>query len=261
MRLTHIVDIGASGVDGQPPYQEMLNLKLAKLIGFEPQEEWLKPLQHAAGSQSTYLPDVVFDGNPRTMYRTRVPGMASLYRPKHATLNVFPDFERFGEVLGTADVPTKTLDSLIEEPIDFIKIDAQGSELAIMQSAPNAVDSAVAIMLEVPFVSLYEHQPSFGEIDVWMRSRGFIPHTFMAVKVWPIGMDYAAPRQLLEADIVYVRDFREPRSASPEQWLHLERLAEHVFKSPDLKRYAAGLSAMAAHQRSTREADIMEMIG
>ena len=61
---------------------------------------------------------------------------------------------------------------------------------------------------------LYTGQPVFGDIDLELRSQGFIPHMFPALNkrmILPLHFSdniYAGMNQLLEADIVYVRDFR-----------------------------------------------------
>ena len=73
-----------------------------------------------------------------------------------------------------------------------------------------------------------------------LRSQGFIPHCFHAVKRWPIaplaiGSDPRKPlNQLLEADLVYVRDFSRPESLSIEQLKHLALIAHHCYNSFDL---------------------------
>jgi hypothetical protein len=40
-RLTAVVDIGANPIDGDPPYQSMLEKRLCRVVGFEPQSEAL----------------------------------------------------------------------------------------------------------------------------------------------------------------------------------------------------------------------------
>ena len=45
---------------------------------------------------------------------------------------------------------------------------------------------------------------------------------------------FAAMNQLLEADIVYVRDFTRPDSMSPDQLQHLAMIAHHCYASFDL---------------------------
>jgi len=45
---------------------------------------------------------------------------------------------------------------------------------------------------------------------------------------------YAALNQLLEADVVYVRDFTRPDLMTDEQLKHLAIIAHHCYKSFDL---------------------------
>ena len=68
------------------------------------------------------------------------------------------------------------------------------------------------MQLEVSYFPLYEDQPSFGEVDVYMRTIGFMPHCFSDVKRWSISPtifnnNFRVPgNQLLESDIVYVKN-------------------------------------------------------
>ena len=64
----------------------------------------------------------------------------------------------------------------------------------------------MAVQLEVSFICLYENQPSFDEVDMWMRNIGFAPHRFLDTPTTR-GNDFRQPfNQLLESDIVYVKD-------------------------------------------------------
>jgi hypothetical protein len=75
---------------------------------------------------------------------------------------------------------------------------------------------------------------------VELRRQGFIPHCFAAVKRWPIAPcvvnnDPRKPlHQLLEADMVYVRDFSRPDGMSDEQLKHLTMIAHYGYGSYDL---------------------------
>jgi hypothetical protein len=96
------------------------------------------------------------------------------------------------------------------------------------------------VQTEVSFIPLYKDQPVFWQIDKEMRALGFIPHAFDAVKRWPL-VPYSDPvhqrkplNQLLEADIVYVRDFIRPQDMSDEQIKQLALIAQHVYASYDL---------------------------
>ena len=71
-------------------------------------------------------------------------------------------------------------------------------------------------------------------------NQGFIPHCFAAIKKWPIAPCIVnndprrAVNQLLEADLVYVRDFAYSESMSDEQLKHLALIAHHCYRSFDL---------------------------
>src|SRR6185437_13817175 len=85
----------------------------------------------------------------------------------------------------------------------------------------------------------YKGQPVFGDIDLELRAQGFVPHHFPAIKKRLIApatsRDPAkAMNQLLEADIVYVRDFTRPERMSDEQLKHLALIAHHCYGSYDL---------------------------
>jgi FkbM family methyltransferase len=240
-RLTAVVDIGANPIDGQPPYTPLLAAKLCKVVGFEPQSEALAALNSRKGDTEKYLPYVVGDGSPATLRVCRAPGMTSLLRPDANTATYFRGFEGLGQVIDERPVETRRLDDIAEiSHLDFLKIDVQGAELTVIRNGAERLANAVAIQTEVSFVPLYEEQPSFGEIDLELRRLGFIPHCFAGVKNWMISPlfdernPYAAINQLLEADIVYVRDFTKPDLMKPEQLKHLAIIAHYCYRSIDL---------------------------
>lgn len=240
-RLTEVVDIGANPHGEDPPYKAMLAAGACRVTGFEPQQDAFARLVAAQGANERYLPHAVGDGGAHTLRLCRSPGMASLLAPDPVTLEVFGALKHWGEVVGEVPVQTRRLDDIGEiERLDYLKMDIQGSELAVLKGGQEKLSRAVAAQLEVSFVPLYQGQPVFGEVDLEMRRMGFIPHCFAAVKNWPIapcvvdGDPYKPLRQLLEADIVYVRDFSRPDAMSDEQLKHLALVAHHCYGSIDL---------------------------
>ncbi|MFJ3231204.1 FkbM family methyltransferase [Streptomyces sp. NPDC086787] len=241
VRPTHVVDVGANPIDGDPPYKGMLEAGLCRVTGFEPQPEALAELQRRKGPNETYLPHALGDGDTHTLRVAVASGMTSLFRPDPNRLALFNGFGEWGRVLEEIPVPTRRLDEVEEVgAFDLLKIDIQGAELMVFQGAGQKLAEAVAVHTEVSFVPLYEDQPVFGDVDQELRSRGFIPHTFAATKHWPIapvvfGGDFRrAQHQLLEADVVYVRDFGHLESMTDEQLKHMSLIAHHVYGSNDL---------------------------
>ena len=240
-RLTSIADIGANPIDGDPPYKQMLEDGLCTVVGFEPQPDALAELLRRQGPRETYLPYAVGDGETHTLHVTAASGMTSLLVPDRRRLAMFNGFSPWGQVVDELPLQTRRLDDIGElPPIDLLKIDIQGGELAVFGGGSKVLEQAVAVHVEVSFVPLYEKQPVFGEIDHDLRGRGFLPHTFAAIKRWAIAPvtfagDFRIPgNQLLEADVVYVRDFGRPEDFSDDQLAQLAMVAHHVYGSVDL---------------------------
>jgi FkbM family methyltransferase len=241
-RLTEVVDIGALPVDGHsPPYQPLLEKRLCRLIGFEPQEDALATLSFRKSDLETYLPYVVGDGKQGLLRACWGKSMTSLLASDPATVRHFHNFEDWCRVEQELPVLTHRLDDISEiETIDFLKIDAQGAELLVFQNGRQRLKHAVAIQSEVSFLRVYENQPCFGEIDLELRTLGFVPHTFASFNKQPIlpfsfdNLHYDDVHQVLEADIVYVRDFTRPAAMHVEQLKHLAIIAHYCYRSFDL---------------------------
>ena len=256
-RLTDVVDVGANPIEGEPPYTPMLAAGLCRVTGFEPQQEVLLELQTKKGPNERYLPYAVGDGDAHTLNICLASGMTSLLEPDPATLGLFEGFKRWGEVIERVPLQTRRLDDISEtQHLDFLKIDIQGGELAVFNGGKAKLTEAVAVQTEISFVTLYKNQPGLGDIDLELRSQGFLPHCFAEIKLWPIAPSviYNIPRQalnqLLEADIVYVRDFAHADSMSDEQLKHLALIAHHCYRSFDL----ALRCVMLLQQRQALEA-------
>ena len=241
-RLTEIVDIGANPVDGEPPYRPMLAAKnLCRLTGFEPQQDALDALLKKKGQNERYLPYAIGNGTEQTLNICQVSGMTSLLTPDKNMLQTFGIFAEFGKVKEQIPIATRTLDSIEEiEHLDYLKIDIQGGEMDVFKHGRQKLAQTVTIQTEISFMPLYENQPTFAEIDAELRNQGFVPHCFAAIKNWIISPMVVNnnPRhplnQLLEADMVYVRDFTKPESMTDEQLKHLALVSHICYKSFDL---------------------------
>ena len=240
-QLTHVVDVGANPIDGDPPYKNMLSQGLCTVTGFEPQKEALTALNQRKGPLETYLPQALGAGGQATLNVCEYSGWTSLLQPSPAALTVFPQFQPNAKVIEQIQLLTHKLDDISEvRPFDLLKIDVQGAEMDVFQGAIHHLKNAVAIQTEVSFIALYENQPTFGQVDVYLRALGFVPHGFVDIKRWPIaplqfhGSAQQSIHQLLEADIVYVKDFVNPASMSVEQLKQLSLIMHHCYQSHDL---------------------------
>lgn len=239
-RLTSVVDIGANPIDSSPPYKPLLDKRLCRVIGFEPQSDGLAPLNANKSDLETYLPYVIADGQSAILRVCNAPGMTSLLAPDPNALRHFPGFPEWGRVTKEIPVTTRRLDDVAEiETIDFLKMDIQGAELVVIQNGRERLKDVVVIQTEVSFIALYTNQPPFGAIDSELRHSGFVPHSLPALNkrmIAPLvgSTPFVGFNQIVEADIVYVRDFTHPNRMSSEQLKHLALIAHHCYASFDL---------------------------
>jgi FkbM family methyltransferase len=247
-RLTSVVDVGANPIDGDPPYKAMLAAGLCEVTGFEPQAAALARLEEKKGPHERYLPYALADGTERILNVCQLEGMTSLLVPDAANLALFNLFPTWGIVKERIPVTTHRLDDIAEiAAMDFLKMDVQGAEREVLEHGRGKLKDAVAVQTEVSFVPLYEGQATLSEVDLLMRELGFLPHCFAAVKVWPLaptvvsGQPSKGLRQLLEADLVYVRDFTRRENMTAEQWKHLALIAHHCYGSVDLAARAINM--------------------
>lgn len=243
-KLTQIVDIGANPIDGAPPYAPLHEAGLCRIIGFEPDIDALAQLNQKKTGRELYLPYAIGDGAPRTLNLCRYSGWNSTLTPSPAALEVFSFFKENAVIVDKAQINTRRLDDIDEiGEIDFLKIDIQGGELDVFRNATSKLANVGIVQTEVSFVGLYEDQPSFGEIDMELRSQGFIPHHFDAVKrciISPFEINNDPSRalnQLIEGDMVYVKDFRYPEKLSDHQLRHICLVAHACYRSYDLAYY------------------------
>ena len=208
---------------------------------FEPQAPALARLDEKKSAREHYLPYVLGDGTERMLNVCDLDGMTSLLVPDPNHLALFTPFSQWGKVIAQHPVATRKLDEIVEiADMDFLKMDVQGAEREVLTHGRAKLQNTVAVQLEVSFISLYHNQPSFREMDVLMRGIGFLPHCFAEMKTWPLaptlvsGKNNVGLRQLLEADLVYVRDFTHAGNLTPEQWKQPAPIAHHCYGSFDL---------------------------
>jgi FkbM family methyltransferase len=259
-RATAIVDIGANPIDGEPPYKAMLAAGLCEVLGFEPQAEALARLERNKGPHERYFAYALGDGTTRSLNICDLEGMTSLLVPDPSHLALFNLFPIWGKVNSQVPVATRKLDDIAEiAHLDFLKMDIQGAEREVLAHGQIKLAETVVIQTEVSFVPLYHGQPAFGEMDLALRAMGFLPHCVTGTKIWPISPMVVGDqpnrgiRQLLETDMVYVRDFSKTENMTAEQWKHLALIAHHCYGSYDLALKAivvlADLGAVPADAR------------
>lgn len=78
----------------------------------------------------------------------------------------------------TTQVPTTTINEWASEndikKIDFMWLDLQGLELAVLKASPQILKTVTALYVELNFIQAYEGQPSATELHDWLVGQGFI---------------------------------------------------------------------------------------
>lgn len=240
-----VIDVGASkfGADEQSSYCRALEGGNAQLVGFEPNPPHYQRLIAAAAPYETFLPLAVGDGKRHTLNICFAPGMTSLLKPNFEVLSRFHGFPQWAQIVEQMEVETVRLDDVPEvEGADFLQLDVQGFELTVLQHATQRLSDMLAIQCEVEFLPMYEGQPLFSEIELFLRSQGFVMHRIKTVSrmIAPLLIHndlQAGLSQDLWADAIFVRDFTKPQLLSDLQLLKMARLVHDLYGAYDLAMY------------------------
>lgn len=242
-----IVDVGAMSLgEGTEPYAALMASVPCDLYGFEPVEAELKKLQANARPGHHFLPHFIGDGSRRTFHECNFPMTSSLFEPNTALLAQFNNLEELVRVRKSYPVETKRLDDIPEvKDTDLLKVDVQGAELMVFQGAAKVLETALVLHTEVEFVSLYKDQPLFGDIDVYLRSKGFVLHQMQpagrAFKPLVANNDVNAMlSQFLWGDAIYVRDFMTFEKLPGPSLLKLATIMHTNYRSVDMAAAALG---------------------
>ncbi|MGI0487989.1 FkbM family methyltransferase [Pantanalinema rosaneae CENA516] len=236
-----VVDVGASPIDGEPPYQALLSIGKARVVSFEPNpEEYQKLLTHPAPGV-TVLPYAIGDGQDGILNICQAPGMTSLLTPDHEILEHFYGFDQWSQIIRQEPVSTYRLDDVREiTAIDYLKLDVQGGELAILNHATRRLQTILVIHTEVQFVPFYQDQPLFAELDQTLRAHGFYLHSLKPLihrtfKPLIVNNDiFTGLNQLLWGDAVYVKKFTAFADRTPAQLLKIALIMHDLYGSFDL---------------------------
>ncbi len=243
-RSLRIADVGAAFLGQNPPYQALIDSGVGKRFAFEPDETRIDELRQRLEPSAVLLPRALGDGARHTLH-VATGGMTSLLEPDGdawAFLTPFgmPPFLPLEQSVRTTELQTRRLDDVEEIPeIDFLKIDIQGAELMVLRNGRAKLRECAFIQIEMSFFALYKNQPGFAEVDIELRAQGFMVHGLVEMSRFPIapyqGQDvWLGLNQLVEVDMLYVRDVRKQGSLTTDQLKKTALIADACYGSFDL---------------------------
>jgi FkbM family methyltransferase len=202
-----VLDVGAfEDPKWPPPYAALRRDGRARVTGFEPDLPACLRLGNKFQRPHRFFPLFIGDGRPAKYYATSREQTGSLFEPNAPVLELFRGLHEVTELQRVKDVTSVRLDDLPQiGDVDYLKIDAQGSELDAFRGGAKLLESVVVIHTEVAFEALYRDQPLFGEVDAYLRSQGFWLHLFPGLDTVTMKPFDSDGRQVLWTDVVYTR--------------------------------------------------------
>lgn len=169
------VDVGANL--GQTTLHAALENPRLLVFAFEPNWSLARQVMTRAAN-FVVLPMAVSDSDGLSKFFINAcDGSSSLVRMEEPGLAHWKDLDL--TVHSTVVVPTIRLDTFMKlselQRIDYLKVDAEGSDLKVIQSAGERLEDIRKIKLEVDITPerLYEGAPSRDEVINFMVSRWF----------------------------------------------------------------------------------------
>jgi FkbM family methyltransferase len=204
----NLLDVGASGgiIPRWHPYRENI-----AFTGIEPDERSIPELLNSPDARVFRSYEIIpaaawSDSGPLGISFTRKPMCSSHFTPNLPFLSRFPDVARF-DVMGSTEIKCRTVDDLLAstgKQVDFIKLDLEGGELAVLEGAPRTLETCIGLHVEVCFQALRENQPLFGDIARFLHQRGLEFMDFVSLYRW--GRDsFDGGGQAIFGDALFLR--------------------------------------------------------
>jgi FkbM family methyltransferase len=219
-----LVDIGARG-GLQRKWLAYRKLAPLRVILIEADPDEANSLQRRNPDASIVATALGEEDGVATLFITSDPGCSSLLKPT-AEAQAIPDLGYRLKIERSASLTLQRADDVfarqaLPQP-DFLKIDTQGTELAILKGFGVLLDGVVGLEIECELHPIYEGQPLLTEICDWLRLRGF-------------ALEALRPNGLYEHGIIDSNAFFVRRSASLDRrqkvladlWRRVNRIPSH----------------------------------
>jgi FkbM family methyltransferase len=193
-----VVDVGAN--IGRWTTALLESFPAARVVMVEPQAELadgLKKMVAANHNLQLVSKALAAEKGERTFY-------VSLGDRHHSGSSLRPELT--GVKLEERTVVTETLDDVLSSldfpPVDFLKLDTQGSELDILSGASATIASAKLVQLEVSLVPYNEGAPVLADVIATMSDHGFYARDMFDL------MYLAGTGNLVQVNVIFGREVR-----------------------------------------------------
>ena len=197
IRLSTILDVGAN--IGQFALSASFCFPDAVIYSFEPiPDAFIRLTKNIRGKPQIKAFNCAL-GNTRrrtSFYRNEFTQVSSLYKIDHRNDN--PNYNQRKTTLVEVDVfplDDFVADLQIKTPI-LLKMDVQGMEKEVLLGSKRTLEVTEFILVEAPFIPLYENQLLFDDLNDYMKSIGY---KLLA----PIGVNRGKDDMIIEMDLLY----------------------------------------------------------
>lgn len=198
-----ILDVGAQALEAeQDVYQPLVDAGQCRVVGIEPLDD--KTTTQMQERLTVSLPYFAGDGSRSAFYRTAWSPTSSLYEPNAGRIKDFVGLANICEVVEKSVVQTVRLDDVLNERVDFMKLDVQGAELDVLKGAERLLTGALVVQTEVEFFPIYRCQPLFDTVFGFLIDRGFELFDFHRLVRYSYEGAENARERLLWADAIFI---------------------------------------------------------
>ncbi len=205
--VSTVLDVGANS--GQFALQLRALGYAGRIVSFEPLHDAFQELARNAAADplwECHNVGLADDNRADVINVSRNSYSSSLLPVSSVSLAIEPSIG----YVGTEAIALRRLDDLFDEicgPTEtvYLKIDTQGSELAVINGALASLRRIKLVQLETSFYPVYVGQPLADEMMSFLRQLGF-----RVVSIEP-GWEDPVSAELLQADVIFVRDARPGR--------------------------------------------------
>ena len=184
------------------------------------------------------------DGNI-DFFITHGPNECSALMPNQHFVKDFLSPERF-RIEQVVNLKSKKLDSVMDNNIDFIKVDVQGGTGEFLSGADKALNFALGLEIEVEFFEVYQNQSLFQDVRAALEKKGYIFEDFTELCRWNRKNRNQLGGRLIHADAFFIKDPELMVATAKTDYEHFKKYLAIllIYRRYDLISYCIDKASM-----------------